>query len=115
MAGGRGCGRRGQVPNKEVPPRDRNIKDAMVADLKRQKPYLSQRLEAQNLDGQTYDQESESSFKNPYHNRTLFWEHCGWEERHGDLGFRVDLPKFSGTLQLEGFIDWLNEVERIFD
>ena len=33
----------------------------------------------------------------------------------GGLGFRVELPEFSGTLQAEGFIDWIDEVERIFD
>ena len=27
----------------------------------------------------------------------------------------MDLPEFTGTLQAEGFIDWLNEVERIFE
>ena len=61
------------------------------------------------------DHESDSSFENPYHNRAQFWEHRGREDRRGDLDFRVDLPEFSGTLQAEGFIDWLNEVERIFD
>ncbi|KAG6629422.1 hypothetical protein CIPAW_14G083400 [Carya illinoinensis] len=28
---------------------------------------------------------------------------------------RVDLPEFSGTLQAEGFVDWINKVERIFN
>lgn len=27
----------------------------------------------------------------------------------------MELPDFSSTLQADGFIDWLNEVERIFD
>jgi hypothetical protein len=34
---------------------------------------------------------------------------------HGDLGFKAEFPKFSGTLQAEGFNDWLREVERIFE
>jgi hypothetical protein len=29
--------------------------------------------------------------------------------------FKVDLPEFSGTLQAKGFVDWLNELERIFE
>ncbi|XP_022871711.1 uncharacterized protein LOC111390827 [Olea europaea var. sylvestris] len=61
---------------------------------------------------------SESSdadfFENPYHHHARVWEHRGREDRHVDLGFRMDLLEFSGTLQAEGFIDWLNEVEQIF-
>jgi hypothetical protein len=34
---------------------------------------------------------------------------------HGDLGFKAEFPKFSGTLQAEGFNDWLREVEMIFE
>jgi hypothetical protein len=41
--------------------------------------------------------------------------HNSWEHRYGDLGFKVELPEFSGTLQAEGFIDWLHKVEWIFD
>ena len=33
----------------------------------------------------------------------------------GGLGFQVELPEFFGTLQAEGFIDWLHELECIFD
>ncbi|KAE8729552.1 hypothetical protein F3Y22_tig00003518pilonHSYRG00008 [Hibiscus syriacus] len=66
-------------------------------------------------DREASDHDTNSTFKNPYHNRALFWEHRGREERHGDLSFRVDLPKFSGTLQAEGFVYWINEVERIFE
>jgi hypothetical protein len=31
------------------------------------------------------------------------------------LGFKVELPEFCSTLQAEGIIDWLHDVERIFD
>ncbi|KAE8663112.1 putative Quercetin 3-O-methyltransferase 1 [Hibiscus syriacus] len=77
---------------------------------------LTQRLTAQDFeDREASDHDTNSAFKNPYHNRALFREHRGREERHGDLSFRVDLPEFSGTLQAEGFVDWINEVERIFE
>ncbi|KAE8655824.1 putative CCCH-type zinc finger family protein [Hibiscus syriacus] len=66
-------------------------------------------------DREASDHDTNSAFENPYHNRALFREHRGREERHGDLGFRVDLPEFSGMLQAEGFVDWINEVERIFE
>jgi hypothetical protein len=56
------------------------------------------------------DRNSDSSFENPCHNPVL-----GQEHRYGDLGFKVVLPKFFGTLQAKGFIDWLHEVERIFN
>jgi len=72
---------------------------------------------AQNLekDREMDDRDSDSSFENPYHNPILGREQRGWEHRYEDLGFKVELLEFSGTLQAEGFIDWLHEVERIFD
>ncbi|GLT54896.1 hypothetical protein SLA2020_280550 [Shorea laevis] len=78
---------------------------------------LTQRLAAQNLerDREMDDRDSDSSFENPYHNPVLDREQRGRDERYGNLGFKVELPEFSGTLQAEGFIDWLHEVERIFD
>ncbi|KAE8696147.1 putative CCCH-type zinc finger family protein [Hibiscus syriacus] len=121
MAGGRGRGRREQVPNEEAQRRDRSVQDVMIADLQRQVAELTQRLAAQDLeDREASDHDTNSTFENPYHNRAGFRgagfrEHRGREERHGDLGFRVDLPEFSGTLQAEGFVDWINEVERIFE
>ncbi|KAE8676344.1 putative CCCH-type zinc finger family protein [Hibiscus syriacus] len=96
MAGGRGRGRREQVPNEEAQRRDRSVQDVMIADLQRQVAELTQCLAAQDFEDR-------------------FREHRGREERHGDLGFRVDLPEFFGTLQAEGFVDWINEVERIFE
>jgi hypothetical protein len=59
--------------------------------------------------------DSDSTFDNPYHNPGPYWEHRDWESHHRALGFKVDLPEFSGALQAEGFIDWLNELEQIFE
>ncbi|KAE8668214.1 putative Quercetin 3-O-methyltransferase 1 [Hibiscus syriacus] len=115
MAGGRG--RREQVPNEEAQRRDRSVQDVMIADLQRQVAELTQRLAAQDFeDREASDHDTNSTFENSYHNRALFREHHGRrEERHGDLDFRVDLLEYSGTLQAEGFVDWINEVERIFE
>lgn len=87
-----------------------------IEDLQRQVAELTQRLAEQefgnhDVEGHDFD----TSFENPYHHRARVWKHRGREDRHVDLGFRVDLSEFSGTLQAEGFIDWLNEVERIFE
>ncbi|KAE8695306.1 hypothetical protein F3Y22_tig00110721pilonHSYRG00071 [Hibiscus syriacus] len=82
----------------------------------RQVAELTQRLAAQDFeDREASDHDTNSALENPYHNRVLFREYRGREKRHGDLSFRVDLPEFSGTLQAEGFVDWINEVERIFE
>lgn len=54
-------------------------------------------------------------FENPYCNTIPSREQRGQDERYREFNFRVELPDFSGTLQAEGFIDWLHEVERIFD
>ena len=50
MAGGRGRGQRGQVPNEEVPYHERNVRDVMIEDLERQVAELTQHLEVQNLE-----------------------------------------------------------------
>ncbi|KAJ0978464.1 hypothetical protein J5N97_013938 [Dioscorea zingiberensis] len=88
----------------------------MNEDLQRQVAELTQRLAAQDLgDREVSDHDSESTFVNPYSRRGQSREHGAREERHVDLGFRVELPEFTGTLHAEAFIDWLNEVERIFE
>ncbi|KAE8670845.1 hypothetical protein F3Y22_tig00112069pilonHSYRG00031 [Hibiscus syriacus] len=116
MAGGRGHGRREQVSNEEAQRRDRNVQDVMIADLQRQVTELTQRLAAQDFeDREASDHDTNSSFENLYHNRALFREHRGQEERYGDLSFQVDLLEVSGTLQAEGFVDWINEVEHTFE
>lgn len=77
---------------------------------------MTRRLTTQNLDDHDLDdRDSESSSENPYRNTVLGREQRGRGERYGDFNFRVKLPDFSSTLQAEGFIDWLHEVERIFD
>jgi len=110
MAGGRG--RHGQVSNEEVPYYRRDVQDVTIEDLQRQVTDLTQHLVAQNLerDREMDDRDSDSSIENPYHNPVL-----GREHRYGDLRFKVELSEFAGTLQAEGFIDWLHEEERIFD
>jgi hypothetical protein len=55
-----------------------------------------------NVDGRN----SKSNFENPYHKPVLVWEQRVQDEWHEDLGFKVELSEFSGTLQAEGFIDW---------
>ncbi|KAG7974566.1 hypothetical protein I3843_06G054200 [Carya illinoinensis] len=91
------------------------VQDAMIEDLQRQVTELTQRLPAQDFeDREAFDHYFNSTFENPYHNRALFWEHYDREEHHGDLNFWVDLPEFSGMLQVEGFVDWIDEVESIF-
>lgn len=67
---------------------------------------LTQHLAAQNIsDRDMEDCESDSSFKNPYCNRDLFWDHHGREKSHGELSFGVDLLDFFSTLQAKGFIN----------
>ncbi|XP_022858917.1 uncharacterized protein LOC111379712 [Olea europaea var. sylvestris] len=82
----------------EVPHRDRNIQDVTIEDLHRQVAELTQRLAEQefsnhDVEGHDFD----TSFENPYHHRARVWEHREQNDRHVDLGFRVDLPQFSGT------------------
>ncbi|KAE8668905.1 hypothetical protein F3Y22_tig00112281pilonHSYRG00079 [Hibiscus syriacus] len=103
MAGGRGHGRREQVSNEEAQRRDRNVQDVMIVDLQRQVTELTQRLAAQDFeDREASDHDTNSAFENSYHNRALFREHRGREERYGYLSFRVDLSEFSDEEEDEG-------------
>jgi len=112
----RGRGRSGSIPNEEIPNREHSIQEVMIEDLQRQVAELTRCLAMQNLDDHDLDdRNSESSFENPYRNTILGREQSGRGKRYGDFNFRVELPDFSGTLQAKGFIDWLHEVERIFD
>ncbi|XP_022854005.1 uncharacterized protein LOC111375418 [Olea europaea var. sylvestris] len=96
MVGGRSRGRRGQVPIEEVPHRDRNVQDVAIEDLQRQVVELTQQLGEQEFDNHDVEShEFDTSFENPYHNRAQVWEHHGWEDRHVDLSFRVDLLEFA--------------------
>jgi hypothetical protein len=111
--GGRSCG---QVPDEEAPHHDRNVQDVMIEDLQRQVAELAQRLTVQEFSNREMENsDSDSTFDNLYHNPAPNRDHRGRERHHGALGFKVDMPEFSGTLQAEGFVDWLNELERIFE
>ena len=104
------------IPVKEVQHHDRNFQEEIIADLQRQVAELTQCLAAQNFEKhETTGHESDSTFDNPYHNHANFREGRGREAFMGNLGFRVELPEFSSTLQAKGFIDWLHEVECILD
>jgi hypothetical protein len=106
MVGGRARGgRHGQFPNEEAPHRDRNIQDVMIEDLQRQVAELAQRLVVQEFGNREMENsDSDSTFDNPHHNPAPNRDHHGQERHHGALGFKVDLPEFSGTLEVEGFI-----------
>jgi hypothetical protein len=116
MAGGYGrSGRRAQVLNEEAPHHDRNVQDVMIEDLQRQVAELAQHLAAQEVGNREMENSDfDSTFDNPYHNPAPNWGHRGRKSHHGAVNFKVDLPKFSGTLQVESLVDWLNELERIF-
>ncbi|KAG6655155.1 hypothetical protein CIPAW_05G197000 [Carya illinoinensis] len=87
----------------------------MIEDLQRQAIELNWHLAVQDIgDCEMEDQDSDSSFENPYHNCALFWKYHGREERHGNLDFKVDLLEFPSTLQAEGFVDLLHEIEWIY-
>ncbi|XP_068649233.1 uncharacterized protein [Aristolochia californica] len=100
MAGGRG--------------RSCNAQAVILEDLQRQVAELTQHLTTQDSGSREMeDHDSDARVENPDRTHARFGEHCG--DRPVDLGFRVTLPEFSGTLQADGFIDWLQEIERIFE
>jgi hypothetical protein len=78
----------------------------MIEDLQRQVAELTQHLAAQEVSNREMENSnSDSTFDNSYHNPVPNWGHRGRGSHHGAVGFKVDLPEFSGTLQAEGFVD----------
>ena len=39
----------------------------------------------------------------------------GYERDSGDFKFKVDIPVFSGNLNIEDFIDWIAKIDKFFD
>ncbi|VFQ89704.1 unnamed protein product [Cuscuta campestris] len=108
----------------EPPRREQRLDDVeVITDLQRQNEImrqqiaeLTQRLAVRDLeDHEESDQGSQSSFENPYHREPRRRDFRVRDDYRGGLGFKVEIPSFSGTLQADDFIDWLNEVDRIFE
>ncbi|VFQ73716.1 unnamed protein product [Cuscuta campestris] len=84
--------------------------------MRQQIAELTRLLAVRDLeDHEESDQGSRSSFENPYHREPRGRDFCVRDDYRGGLGFEVEIPSFSRTLQADDFIDWLNEVDRIFE
>ncbi|VFQ71665.1 unnamed protein product [Cuscuta campestris] len=84
--------------------------------MRQQIAELTRRLTVRDLeDHEESDHGSQSSFENPYHREPRGRDFHVRDDYRGGLGFKVEIPSFSGTLQADDFIDWLNEVDRIFE
>ena len=116
MAGGRGRGGHGQGPTEEAPNRDRSVRDVTIEDLQAQVAELTRRLAAQEFGNREKEfSDSDSTFENLFPIHAQNREHRGREDWYKKFGFKIELPDFTGSLQTEGFIDWLNEIKRIFE
>ncbi|VFQ80062.1 unnamed protein product [Cuscuta campestris] len=84
--------------------------------MRKQIVELTQRMAVRDLENhEELDQGSRSLFENPYHCNPRGRDFCVRDDYRGGLGFKVEIPSFSGTLHTDDFIDWLNEVDRIFE
>ncbi|CAN1221662.1 hypothetical protein LINGRAPRIM_LOCUS347 [Linum grandiflorum] len=84
----------------------------VTADLRRQVELLTQQL-AESVHLRRHDDDVTVSDDNPFAGhryRSPERPSHRWEQ-----GFRVEIPTFDGSLQLEEFIDWLSQVEEILD
>ena len=55
--------------------------------------------------------DSHSHFEKPFGG----WPFVERNELRLGYNFKVEIPKFKGSLKLEDFVDWLNTIERVFD
>ncbi|VFQ78099.1 unnamed protein product [Cuscuta campestris] len=84
--------------------------------MRQQIAELTRRLVVRDLeDHEESDHGSRSSFENPYHREPHGRDFRVRDDYRGGLGFKVEIPSFTRTLQADDFIDWLNVVDRIFE
>jgi hypothetical protein len=85
---------------KSGPYHECSVQDVMIENLQRQVAELNHCLTVQNMEMHCDidDCNPKSNFENSYHNFVLVREQCVRDERHGELGFKVELPEFSSTL-----------------
>lgn len=80
---------------------------------------LTQHLaEIKTLTHDGFDDESEELFEDPFHDKVSIlelamrknrrWDKCKW-----DGGFKIEISKSNGGLQLEEFINWFYTIEQI--
>ena len=59
--------------------------------------------------------DSHSHFENPFEVPPRGRLYVERSEPRLDYNFKVEIPKFQGSLKSEDFVDWLNTIERVFD
>jgi len=98
--------------------RNQNIeKEDTIAELRRQVAALTevvQRMQPPHENTNGFD-DSHSHFENSFGVPPRGRPYVERSEPRLDYNFKVEIPKFQGSLKLEDFVDWLNTVERVFD
>nr|GEW93036.1 hypothetical protein [Tanacetum cinerariifolium] len=83
-----------------------------VNELRRQVVILTERLTQLEPHHEEEEFELDDTFENPFHRHVRNQEppmHGRWE-----ASIKVKILDFSGTFEVEDFVDWLNTVERVF-
>ena len=106
--------------------REHNMKDIQIEELQKKIKKLRLQIEEQaqgasapsgsavpSLDEET-SEEGDFELENPFHNPVPNQGWHGREERCQCDFIKVELPEYSGSMQAEDFIDWINAVERVF-
>ncbi|PKI65306.1 hypothetical protein CRG98_014270 [Punica granatum] len=117
--------RRRRVPDVNVAPTERDLRDVEMDELRRQVQQLQQqleRLQARNRDETRHGLDvSEVGEVNPFHDEDSdsstekAYSRLDRRNRFEDYGVKVDIPDFEGQMHPEDFIDWLATIERVFD
>ncbi|GKC81624.1 hypothetical protein Tco_1137341 [Tanacetum coccineum] len=84
-------------------------------ELRRQVEILTHRLSQLEPSREEEEFESDDAFQNPFHRHDRHREPPMCNDRRWEASIKVKIPKFSGTLKAEEFIDRLNTIERVFE
>lgn len=88
---------------------------ADVEQLRWQVEFLTQLLAQLEIPAPVEeDEESDTEFIYPFHHHVPRLQRMVSNNQRSDLNIKIYIPKFMGSLEAEEFIDWLNNVERIF-
>ena len=98
--------------------RNQNIeKGDKIAELRRQVVALTKVVQHMQPPHKATDEsdDSHSHFKNSFGVPLEGRPFVERNEPRLDYNFKVEIPKFQGSLKSEDFVDWLNTIERVFD
>ena len=92
----------------------RRLRDDVAQGQPINRPVLAHRRR-QPIYSDESEEEKDFLYADHQHTRGGGRRDQGYERDSGDFKLKVDIPFFSGNLNIEDFIDWIVEIDKFFD